>query len=275
MLGLDRTAQEPNDVRHAPQRSRTIQATMNVRQGGIVRTLRQTSDVIAPIHSAIVIARSTWFTVATVVETAAMVISVENTTDSEPGFLHPDNLSKLWRCAKAKQIHVEYQYSCYIGPCPLAQVLRQYADISSVDHTGWRVTSLGRNSTMTGLMSMTGVPSMASSSDTTIDLPDRSINLQIVLPMRFGLFFARCTNMPTLGQLGLFLGWRAPFTILSGATVWNRKSTSRARRPQYRPRSIRQSNQPKLSSNALHPNYRLQVQCDWRTQSRRPQLLLA
>src|SRR3954454_10521607 len=76
----------------------------------------------------------------------------------------------------------------------------QYCDISSVAHCGCCVTPLGANSFMYGLMSMTGVLSIASKPSTSIDKPDTCNNLQTVTPKRLGLFFARCAKTPTSGQ---------------------------------------------------------------------------
>jgi hypothetical protein len=71
---------------------------------------------------------------------------------------------------------------------------------------------------MTGFMSSTGVPSIASSSETNSLAPSTRSTRQVVLPMRFGRFLALCAKMPTAGHSALFLGCRAPVTTFDGST---------------------------------------------------------
>ncbi len=53
---------------------------------------------------------------------------------------------------------------------------------------------------MTGLMSSTGVPLIASSLATNSLLPKTRTMRQMVLPIRLGRFLPRCAKMPTAGQ---------------------------------------------------------------------------
>lgn len=71
------------------------------------------------------------------------------------------------------------------------QRLDQEPDMSSVAHSGCVVDSRGRSSRITGLMSSTGVPSIASNSRTMTLEACAPTRRQMVLPMRFGLLFAR------------------------------------------------------------------------------------
>src|SRR6185436_3017687 len=70
----------------------------------------------------------------------------------------------------------------------LFQPRSQYCAINSWDQAGCRTSSRGRNSFITGLMSSTGVPSIASSSLTHTRRPSTRCTRQIVDPIRFGRF---------------------------------------------------------------------------------------
>jgi hypothetical protein len=84
--------------------------------------------------------------------------------------------------------------------------LSQYWRMTSCDQTGWRISCRGRNSTITGLMSITGVPLIASSAETKSLVPSTRTTWQTVLPMRLGRFLPRCAKIPTTGHSGLLLG---------------------------------------------------------------------
>lgn len=69
----------------------------------------------------------------------------------------------------------------------------------------------GPNSTIHGLISTTGVPSIASRPATRTVESLTSRMRHTVTPSRFGRSFARCANMPTSGQSLLPLGCRDIF----------------------------------------------------------------
>lgn len=98
--------------------------------------------------------------------------------------------------------------------------------MSSRDHAGCWIGPRGRNSAITGLISSTGVPSIASSSATKSLRPSRRRTRQMVLPIRFGRSLPRCAKIPTAGQSGLFRGCRVPVTTLDGSTWSKRNRTS-------------------------------------------------
>ena len=63
--------------------------------------------------------------------------------------------------------------------------------------TGLASSPRGKNSAMTGLMSNTGVLSMASSSATNNRVPSTRTRRQMVLPSLWGRFLPRCAKIPT------------------------------------------------------------------------------
>src|SRR5213083_1284260 len=75
--------------------------------------------------------------------------------------------------------------------------------MSSRAQAGSRISLRGRKPFITGLMSSTGVPSMASSPRTRRDSPSTDNILQTVTPMRLGRSLPRWAKMPTFGQAGM------------------------------------------------------------------------
>lgn len=102
----------------------------------------------------------------------------------------------------------------------------QYSAMISVVHPGCTTSDLGRNSFITGLTSMIGVPSIASRPLTVILRLSTAITSQIVAPILFGRFFPRCASMPISGQAGFPLGLRASYWTLLRSTRSNTKRTS-------------------------------------------------
>ena len=95
-----------------------------------------------------------------------------------------------------------------IGPVPASRPTRrdgpqtQYSRISSTTHAGSTTGVRGPISTRWGLMSSTGVPSMASRSATRMSRPSTPSSRQVLTPMRLGRALARWAKMPTRGQSG-------------------------------------------------------------------------
>ncbi len=80
--------------------------------------------------------------------------------------------------------------------------------------SGSRIGPRGRKPAITGLMSSTGVPSMASSPRTLRMSPSVASSRQAVTPSRLGRALPRWAKIPTLGQSVRPRGWRAPVSIL-------------------------------------------------------------
>jgi hypothetical protein len=70
----------------------------------------------------------------------------------------------------------------------------QYPVINSRAQSGARTAPRGRNLDITGLMSSTGVPLMASRPRTRSFRPSTEISVQTVTPMRFGRPLPRCAK---------------------------------------------------------------------------------
>jgi len=79
---------------------------------------------------------------------------------------------------------------------------------------------------MTGLISSTGVPSIASSPRRWSFRPSTDKILQVVKPIRFGRFLPRWAKMPIFGQSVWPRGCRAPVSIFSSGTRSKRKMIS-------------------------------------------------
>lgn len=96
--------------------------------------------------------------------------------------------------------------------------------MSSATQLGCFTSSLERNSRITGLMSNTGVPSIASNPSTSRCVPLTAMTGHVVKPIRFGLFFPRCAKMPTNGRSLRPRGCLASITILSLDTLSKTKN---------------------------------------------------
>src|SRR5688572_16127527 len=93
--------------------------------------------------------------------------------------------------------------------------------------SGCRTSPRGANSAKYGLMSSTGVPSIASNPRTSITPPGRTaISSHTVVPMRFGRALARWARIPTFGHSVLPRGCRAASSTSAGSTRSNTYTTS-------------------------------------------------